>query len=40
VAGGSGDLRWRPLVAAWLASPHDGIRAAAAWAMARLGEGE
>jgi epoxyqueuosine reductase len=40
VAGGSGDPRWRPLVAAWRASPHQGIRAAADWAMARLGEGD
>jgi epoxyqueuosine reductase len=38
VAGGSGDPRWRPLVTAWRASPHDGVRAAAEWAMARLGE--
>jgi epoxyqueuosine reductase len=40
VAGGTGDRRWRPLVAPWLASPHDGVRAAAAWAMARLGESD
>lgn len=38
IAGGSGEPRWRPLVAAWLLSPHDGVRAAAAWAMARLGQ--
>ncbi len=38
IAGGSGEARWRPLVAAWLQSEHDGVRAAAAWAMARLGE--
>ncbi len=40
IAGGTGERRWRPLVAAWLGSPHDGVRAAAAWAMAELGEGE
>ena len=40
VAGGSGDVRWRSLVAPWLASPHQGVRAAAGWAMARLGEGD
>jgi epoxyqueuosine reductase len=37
IAGGSGEPRWRSLVAGWLQSPHDGVRAAAAWAMARLG---
>jgi epoxyqueuosine reductase len=40
VAGGTRDPRWRPLVAAWLESPHDGVRAAAAWAIARLGQSE
>ena len=40
VAGGSGQPRWRPLVAPWLASPHQGVRAAAEWAMARLGESD
>jgi epoxyqueuosine reductase len=40
VAAGTGDRRWRPLVAPWLASHHDGVRAAAAWAMARLGESD
>jgi len=40
VAGGSGGPRWRPLVAAWLSSPHPGVRAAAEWAMARLGESD
>ncbi len=38
IAGSSGEPRWRPLVAGWIGSPHDGVRAAAAWAMARLGE--
>jgi epoxyqueuosine reductase len=38
IAGGTGEERWRPLVAAWLQSEHEGVRAAAAWAMARLGE--
>jgi epoxyqueuosine reductase len=36
VAGGSGDPRWRPLVEARLDSPHQGVRAAAAWALGRL----
>jgi epoxyqueuosine reductase len=36
VAGGTGLARWRPLVAPWLQSPHDGVRAAAGWALARL----
>jgi epoxyqueuosine reductase len=40
VAGGTGEAGWRPLVAAWSQSPHDGVRAAAAWAMAKLGEGQ
>jgi epoxyqueuosine reductase len=40
VAGGTGEARWRPLVAAWQVSEHEGVRAAAAWAMARLGEGQ
>ncbi len=38
IAGGSGEPRWLQLVVPWLASPHDGVRAAAGWAMARLGE--
>ena len=37
VAGGTGEARWRPLVAPWRGSPHGGVRAAAEWAMARLG---
>lgn len=37
VAGRSGDPRWRDAVAAHLASPHEGIREAARWALARLG---
>jgi epoxyqueuosine reductase len=36
LAGASGDPRWRPLVEARLASPHEGVRAAAAWAVERL----
>jgi len=40
VAGGSGEARWRPLVAAWRQSPHEGVRAAAAWAMAKLGDSD
>jgi epoxyqueuosine reductase len=40
VAGGSGEVRWRPLVASWLQGPHEGVRAAAAWAMAKLGDSD
>jgi epoxyqueuosine reductase len=40
VAAGSGQPRWRALVAPWIESPHDGVRAAARWAMARLGESD
>jgi epoxyqueuosine reductase len=40
LAGESGEARWRPQVARWLDSPHDGVRAAAAWAMARLRESD
>jgi epoxyqueuosine reductase len=36
LAGQSGDPRWVPLLRPLLASPHDGVRAAAAWALERL----
>jgi epoxyqueuosine reductase len=37
LAGATGEVRWRPLVAPLLGSPHEGVRAAAEWALARLG---
>lgn len=37
LAGESGEARWAPLLRPLLASPHDGVRAAAAWALERLG---
>jgi len=37
LAGGTADPRWRPLLEALRASPHEGVRAAAAWALGRLG---
>jgi epoxyqueuosine reductase len=40
LAGASGEARWRPLVQPWLGSGHDGVRAAAAWALARLAGGD
>jgi epoxyqueuosine reductase len=36
LAGASGEARWVPLLLPLRASPHDGVRAAAAWALARL----
>jgi epoxyqueuosine reductase len=38
LAGEAGDPRRAPAIRAHLASPHEGVRAAAAWALARLGE--
>jgi epoxyqueuosine reductase len=37
LAGASGEPRWIPLLRPLLQSPHDGVRAAAAWALSRLG---
>ena len=37
LAGASGEPRWIPLLRPLLESPHDGVRAAAAWALGRLG---
>jgi epoxyqueuosine reductase len=37
LAGGTGDPRWIEGIRPHLASPHDGVRAAAEWALARLG---
>lgn len=37
LAGASGEARWLPLLRPLLQSPHDGVRAAAAWALERLG---
>jgi epoxyqueuosine reductase len=37
LAGASGQARWGPLVERWKDDPRDGIRAAAAWALGRLG---
>ncbi|MBK9517734.1 MAG: tRNA epoxyqueuosine(34) reductase QueG [Anaeromyxobacter sp.] len=37
LAGESGDARWAPLLRPLLQSPHEGVRAAAAWALERLG---
>jgi epoxyqueuosine reductase len=37
LAGGSGDARWAEAIRPHLDSPHDGVRAAAAWALAALG---
>lgn len=37
LAGASGEARWLPLLRPLLASEHDGVRAAAAWAVGRLG---
>ncbi len=37
LAGRSGDPRWADAIRAHLASPHDAVRAAAEWALARLG---
>jgi epoxyqueuosine reductase len=37
LAGGTGDRRWVPAIRPHLASPHEAVRAAAAWALARLG---
>jgi len=39
LAGASGEPRWVPLLRPLLDSRHDGVRAAAAWALARLGRG-
>jgi epoxyqueuosine reductase len=39
LAGASGEPRWIPLLRPLLGSPHDGVRAAAAWALSRLGLG-
>jgi epoxyqueuosine reductase len=38
LAGASGEARWVPLLLPLRLSPHDGVRAAAAWALARLGD--
>ena len=35
LAGATGEARFAPLVRPWLESPHDGVRAAAAWALPR-----
>ncbi len=37
LAGASGDRRWVPLLEPLLASPHEGVWAAAAWALSKLG---
>lgn len=39
LAGASGEARWVPLLRPLLDSPHDGVRAAAAWALGRLTPG-
>ena len=36
LAGATGEARWIPLLRPLLRSPHDGVRAAAAWALGRL----
>jgi epoxyqueuosine reductase len=40
LAGASGQVRWLPLLRPLLGSPHEGVRAAAAWALARIGPGQ
>jgi epoxyqueuosine reductase len=40
LAGASGDPRWAEAIRAHLASPHEAIRAAAAWALAALGRAD
>ena len=39
IAGASGERRWAEAIRPHLASPHEGVRAAAEWAMGALGEG-
>jgi epoxyqueuosine reductase len=39
LAGASGEACWVPLLTPLLDSPHDGVRAAAAWALEKLGAG-
>jgi epoxyqueuosine reductase len=40
LAGASGEARWAPLLRPLLESPHEGVRAAARWAVRRVGASE